>query len=140
RKGKPETMSLILTGKNDRFGKNAEKIEPIDGFYDVAIHGNDKGELGVVEVVDGESHFIYFTPEDICDRIKKEKDYKKEGIRLIACDVGADTSDTPQKIADILGVDVMAPDKAVYVYSDGKMKIGKRNDGQWIKFKPEVEK
>ena len=54
----------------------------------------------------------------------------------MACEAGAGDGLPAQYIADLFGVEVIAPTDILIVAPDGTMKIGKNNDGVWKKFEP----
>lgn len=67
------------------------------------------------------------------------KGYNGGAIRLVFCDTAAKGATSAQELADALGVNVMAPTKAVFVDILGEMTVGSdpfTNDGKWIILNP----
>lgn len=118
----------IFTGGD--LGKFAEKILREDGFYDVVLHGTPEY---------AEFFGVKIDSKTLAEIIKGRKDYNGEKIRLISCSTG-DTSDTAncfaQRLANELGVIVKAPTHTVYVFCDGKINVGKTNQGEFKVFYP----
>lgn len=101
------------------FASNAKKIPPVEGMYDVALHG-------------AFDHAAFFgesiSASDLAKIIKSRKDYKPgTPIRLISCDTGniEQTGDCfAQLLATELNVKVCAPEKVILVESNGDYYIG----------------
>ena len=54
----------------------------------------------------------------------------------MACEAGAGDGLPAQYIADLFGVEVLAPTDILFVWPDGTIEIGKNNSGTWKKFEP----
>ena len=116
----------------DQLNDNAKMVPPIEGFYDVAMHGTPR----VVEFRSSENKMSARTLATV---IRHSKGYTGQRIRLLSCNTGKSDGDSycfAEELANALGVDVMAPNKALYIYPNGRLRIGKQGDGAFITFKP----
>ena len=72
--------------------------------------------------------------------LKHDKEFSKnKAIRLISCSTGANTASFAQNLANKLGVKVKAPSDTLWVFPNGKMRIGPNrfmNTGHWVTYKP----
>jgi hypothetical protein len=121
-------------------GNNAAWITPVDDYVDVAIHASDQAfgtspdglRLGAVPVA---------------DMIRQNPKFDGGPIRLIACRAGASDCGPASALATELGVEVMAPSTTVWVYPDGRLRLGEgvfdgvslqiSEPGEWVRFYPE---
>ena len=117
-----------------QLGENARRIVSKDGYYDVVSHGSTSTAVFYNESV---------TPEILSNILKSRRDYDgKKAIRLIACSTGKanDKGDCfAQRLSDLLGVEVEAPNDYVWVFPDGHMTIGSTpsaNTGEMLHFYP----
>ena len=114
---------------------NAKKIKPVDGFEDVVVHGDENGFY----MYDKEGNEYCYSPAEFSEILKQSANYHGGAIRLISCNTGAKGAVSAQQLADILGVEVLAPSKTVFVDMLGNMTIGDTpltNDGKWITLEP----
>lgn len=120
--------------KNDRLYTNAQRIKPISGYEDVVVHA-DKYGFVFKDANDTESNV---SVTEFAQMLRKSGTYHGGTIRLIACESAAEGAITAQKLADCLGVEVLAPDDLVYVNEKGEMHIGDplTNTGNWVRIKP----
>lgn len=165
-----EASDLVLeTGDHVYFGDGATaigydqntvgnfaRVQPLKGYHDVVVHGNNRGffmpgrinEAGVGFPA-GDVH-----PSHITDAIRNNPSYNGGPIRLISCHTGhirfLSDENTPltgkgvlhdsaaQAIANELGVPVMAPTDAVGTFSNrGPGQIPRINrNGYWRTFLP----
>ena len=135
RKATSAAAGSIFVQKNDQLAINAKKITPIEGFSDVVVHGDPKGFY----LYDNNGNEYAYTPTEFAAVIKKSKSYSGGAIRLISCDTANSGASAAQELADIMGVDVMAPTKTVFVDVLGEMTVGSdpfTNDGRWVILKP----
>lgn len=113
------------------FATNVSHVAPKKDFYDVAMHGNPKNVEFFDEPIDAKT---------LAKIIKSRKDYPKGSkVRLLSCSTGkiTDTANCfAQQLANILGVEVEAPTDDIFVYENGDIKIGKRNNGEMKIFYP----
>lgn len=98
----------------NKFASNAQKIRPVEGKYDVALHGaNTYAEFFGKPI----------NASDLAEIIKHRPDYKPgTPIRLFSCNTGniENTGDCfAQELATALNTTVEAPQKKIYVREDG---------------------
>ena len=127
------SLSTRFLNKIDPLWENAGKITPIEGYQDIICHGDQFGF--VWKNADGIESII--SANEFAQILKDSPVYNGGPIRLVACEAGADGAVAAQAVANVLGVDVMAPTDIVYVYADGTMKIGINNTGTWRIFNPQ---
>ncbi len=139
--GKKEREAIIEEGvklakpifMNDKAGTWANYIKPLDGVYDVVIHGNEYFMEYFGKKID---------PDTLCAIISQRKDYKKnQPIRLISCNTGAKSDGVADYIAKKLHCKVYAPttEAQVYMPINGVSEVKaerspKKNDGKFILF------
>lgn len=101
---------------NDNFSKYIKKRSDIDvdGFYDVIAHGN----AYTIEVQHG-GKTILIDHRVAAKLFKHDKNYKKQGIRLLSCSTGKIDNGFAQNLANKLGVPVKAPTDVLWVNSSG---------------------
>lgn len=134
------TASIRFLNKNDNLFDFSQRIKPLKGFEDVVCHGDSVG-FTFKDTAGKESNI---SANDFADMIKESPDYKGGNVRLITCSAGAEGGISAQGVADRLGIDVLAPDKTVYVTVSGEMYICDKQDdiinpekqGKWLKFSP----
>lgn len=129
------SLSTRFLTQSDPLFKNAEFIEPIEGYQDIVCHGDKLGfvwkDLNGVESTVSVNEFA--------EILKNSPVYKGGPIRLISCETGADGAIAAQYLAKALGEEVMAPTDIVWVKTNGEMIIGPdqwTNTGTWKIFKP----
>lgn len=102
--------------------------------------------------IDGkDSEEFSYSPEEFAEIIRNSDAFKNgSDIRLIACQAGAKPNGAAQRVADVLGVNVLAPTETVNVDLFGDVFLSDSEDlpqkwvcgesvletGKWIKFKP----
>lgn len=77
-----------------------------------------------------------FLAEVIIHNPKYEKGQK---VHLLSCNTGVKIGNEycfAEELADIMGVEVEAPNKDLYMYPNGKTKIGYFNEGRMVIYKP----
>lgn len=123
-----------ILDKNIKIG--ASKIEPKEGFFDVAMHGTPKA------VCFGTRDAANMSPRLLADLIKHNPDYNGENIRLFSCETGK-TSGLPawdycfaEELSNCLGVIVEAPDDLLYIRLDGGWYVGGPNKKELVLFTP----
>ena len=132
---KSEPASLIFMHHADQFSSNAAKIQPIDGYEDVVVHGDKIGFE--FRNANGKSENI--SVQEFANILRNSSAYHGGDIRLISCETGADGATSAQTLADCLKINVLAPSDLVWIAEDGSMNIGtdwNNNTGKWILFKP----
>ena len=116
----------------DPLNDNVKKVIPIDGFFDVAMHGTPRH----VEFRSAEGKMSARTLAMI---IRHSKGYTGQNIRLLSCNTGKIVGDKycfAEELANALGVSVSAPNKALYIFRDGRLKVGKFGDGEFVVYEP----
>lgn len=127
---------------------NRDLTAPLDGYHDVIVHGNPQGYFkpgrvnhAGVDFPPGEVHASH-----IVQAIKNNPDYAGGPVRLVSCDSGRvldglDELPAAQRVANQLGVPVMAPTDKVGIYRN--LPPGQTskvfNGGYWRIFLPMVD-
>src|SRR5207302_4165526 len=91
---KDRQVEAIPAGRilaNDLMGAYAARVPPLDGYYDVAVHGSPN-VFGIMS-----DHFIGpVNHRTVAHLIVKAPDYQGEAIRLISCATGGGPSPIAQ--------------------------------------------
>lgn len=120
---------------NDQATLNAAKwIKPVDGFYDVVIHGTQDS----FAVLRGEQ-WVYLDQRSLASYVSRQADYEGSAIRLVSCSTGCLDLGAAKNFSNKMNVEVMAPTDLLHVYSNGKTVIGPNqftNTGEWRLFRP----
>jgi RHS repeat-associated protein len=109
------------------------KISPINGFHDVAVHGTPHGFW-----YKHAGKWVQIKTNTLASFIKKSN-YQGGNIRLLSCNTGATGATAAQNLANRMNVDVLAPTNTVWVYPNGTMTVGASagtNTGTWKVFTP----
>lgn len=145
----PVAASPVFLNKSSELYRRMKKIKPLDGYYDVMGHSDGfsliYGDLNDIDDEPGTA----FTMEELKATILSDKSYNGDPIRIVACDAGAAADGLAQRLADEMGVDVLAPTASVYVDYDGRMTLAATLDeyeavlggrieerGRWVTFHP----
>ena len=131
------SASLIFVNKDDQLFKNAQNITPIAGYEDVVSHSDQ--DRFYAHGNDGKEYT--YSPVEFATMVKNSPNYHGGPIRLIACDAGATENGAAQRLANELGVNVLASTTTAWVYPDGDVFLGttrKTRDGSWREFKPKA--
>lgn len=122
-------------GKGEELARFAKSIKPEPGYTDVVIHGTPNS---VAIMHNGK--WVYLDQRRLSTMLKHDKEFSKnKAIRLISCSTGANTAGFAQNLANKLGVKVKAPSDTLWVFPNGKMRIGPNqfmNTGHWVTYKP----
>lgn len=114
----------------------SKKVKPIDGYEDIAIHGDRSG----FSINDSNGNEIEsYTPKEFAEILKEDPNYHGGNVRLLSCETGSKGAVAAQQLADALNVDVLAPTDVLFIDFNGKMTIGPdeyTNSGDWKLFKP----
>jgi len=137
-----ETESGFTCFPDDIQNEYAKKIKPeeyintngvVENYFDVAMHGNGRA-------VGFWSKETNMSPQFLADIISHNKKYKDgQRIRLLSCNTGEKIDGEycfAEELANILGTHVLAPNKGIYMYPNGKFNIGRYNDGKMILYRP----
>ena len=136
-----ETQTGFTCFPDDLQNEYAKKIKPekyMDNgvektYFDVAMHGTP-------QAVGFWSEEMNMSPGFLAEIITHNSKYKKgQKVRLLSCNTGEKTGNGycfAEELANIMGVEVEAPNKDLYMYPTGKMKIGFFNEGEMVLYKP----
>lgn len=116
----------------DILNRNVKKVIPLEGVFDVAMHGSPTG-------VGFGSEETNMSARTLAAVIRHSRGYKGQKIRLLSCSTGRIVGDEycfAEELANALGVDVMAPDDVLYISPNGELQIGDFEDGRFITYKP----
>jgi len=107
---------------------NAMKVIPKTGFTDVTIHGNG------ISFFFSETSNHPVSASSLSSLLGKVPSYQGGSIRLMSCSAGAYNDGVAQQVANILGVDVLAPTDSLWITETGDMIISdtKFNAERWI--------
>ena len=114
-----EKAVFAVDTPTNRFASNAKKIPPVDGKYDVALHGTFDRAVFFEKPINA---------SDLAKIIKSRPDYTiGTPVRLFSCNTGniENTGDCfAQELATALNTTVEAPQMEIYVEEDGSFYDG----------------
>lgn len=145
----PVAASPVFLNKSSELYRRMSKVDPLEGYYDVMGH-SDGHSLIYGDLNDNDDEpGTAFTMSELRDSILADQSYSGEPIRVVACGAGREANGLAQRLADVMGVDVLAPTTSVYVDFDGAMVLAETNDeygavisgkipetGKWVTFSP----
>ena len=127
--------------KDDQLYKNIQNVKPIkyentgEYCFDIGIHGNPKN-VAFSSAKDAP----IMTPKALAVSISQNTNYKKgQPVRLLSCSTGKGIPFDDcfaQKLANEINAPVVAPTDILWVFDNGRMEIGKHNQGEWKEFVP----
>ncbi len=126
--------SLIQKGQGYELKEAAGRLQPVEGFTDVAVHGNPNS-FGVMH----NGKWEYIDQRSMATYLKNNPEYNRGAIRLISCSTGAKVNGIAQNLSNKLGVNVLAPSDTLYIHPNNTMTIGSnpfQNTGTWNLFIP----
>ena len=114
------------------YGVAIESVPKLPNVYDIKAHGDYDGVKIFDSAVDA---------SELARIILSRNDYNGETIRLLSCNTGKVVNDTcaAQELADLLGVDVIAPNDIISTDGKGLLRIGDNrftDTGKFVRFKP----
>lgn len=116
----------------DPLTEYVKKIKPLKTYYDVAMHGSSTAvAFGSTEV--------NMSPRVLASVIRHSKGWNGQKIRLLSCNTGQRNGDDycfAEELANALGVEVKAPNGALYIFKSGKMFVGEAGEGKFEVYKP----
>ena len=136
-----ETQAGFACFPDEMQNEYAKKIKPkkyIDNgiektYFDVSMHGTPKA-------VGFWSEETNMSPKFLAEVITHNPKYEKgQKVRLLSCNTGEKIGNEycfAEELANIMGVEVEAPNKELYMYPNGRTKIGYFNEGEMIIYKP----
>ena len=148
----PVAASPVFLNKSSELYRRMSKVEPLDGYYDVMGHSDGRSLIyGDLNDNDDEPGTA-LTMSELRDSILADESYDGGPIRVIACNAGRDANGLAQRLADVMGTNVLAPTTTVYVDIDGTPLLfendkqynehvlsGLEETGKWVDFKPRGE-
>ncbi|WP_205511077.1 RHS repeat domain-containing protein [Longitalea arenae] len=121
--------SINFMQSNDKFFIYASRAAPKEGYLDVIIHGSPL----LVETKTG--HLV--NHRVLAAMIRNNPEFQGQSIRLLSCSTGALPNGFAQRLANKLGVKVLAPTDLVWAHPNGTLTIGPTalsNTGTWESF------
>ena len=146
------SLALRFVSNRDELYTYLQKVPPLDGYEDILCHA-DARSFGFLDPVTGE------TVQDVdasflAKRIVESGKFNGGPIRLFSCEAGKYEDGPAQKLADELGVNVLAPTQAVFIHPMGYVAVAdseeeakqlfasstkKWNPERWKEFIPKEE-
>ena len=130
---RPVELGITL-GNDATTVSTAANLKPLNGYYDVVIHGNP---TGVAAFENGA--WRPYSVDELAELVLAQPDYTGGSIRLASCRVGQLDNGFAQLFSNRIGQEVLAPTDKLFVWPNGRVVIGPhgfRNTGQWRSFKP----
>ena len=116
----------------DSLNENVQKVAPIDGYFDAAMHGTPTMVgFGTTE--------MNLSPRLLASVIRHSEGYHGQNVRLLSCSTGKIADGEycfAEELANALGVEVSAPNDTLFIFKSGEFRIGKRGDGAFVSFQP----
>ena len=118
--------------EGDPLQKYVQSVKPLENYFDVAMHGTPTAVgFGTEET--------NMSPRLLASTIRHTGGWNGQNVRLLSCSTGKQSGDGycfAEELANALGVTVKAPDDTLYIYPNGKLEVGKLNDGHMVDYKP----
>lgn len=109
--------------------KVLDAVKKKEGYFDVAAHGASN-------IICYGSTDTKISARELARIIRHDQSYQGEKIRLLSCSTGSTDDGFAQQLANALGVEVEAPTDILYIFPNGRLKIGIKGNGKMRKFKP----
>lgn len=116
-----ESLSRIYVNHEDKLYRYLQKVDPIEGYEDFAIHGVPGKPLVEMDTNTGIS--TQYTAQEFADMLRQDPSYGGGKIRLLSCGAGSDSTGFAQELANYLRQDVMAPTETLWVAENGELFI-----------------
>jgi LysM domain len=134
--GSAENVAVLGTKLgNDSATLNAAKwIKPVDGYYDVVVHGTPDAVA-----INRGGTWVYLDQRSLATYISRQADYDGSAVRLVSCSTGQLDFGMAQNLSNKMGVQIMAPTDTLFVFPSGRTVIGPNqftNSGEWRFFSP----
>lgn len=148
---KPMPASTIYLNRSTEFYERMSKVKPLPDYQDFGIHGDQDGYAFAYTDASGEDigKWTQVSVREFAAMILSNPDYRGGPIRLLACSTGKHPDGAAQQLANYLGVEVLAPNKDLYIFDDGTYNLASseweskmikkgelRETGKWIPFIP----
>ena len=128
--------TILLTYTDDvRF--NIQDTPHLPGFHDVVVHGSPT-HFGI-SPSPWQRADVLVEAKVVAELVQADPSYAGGAVRLMSCSTGCLPDGAAQKLANEMGVDVLAPSDLLWTYPDGSLSIGPTsysNTGQWNLFHP----
>lgn len=110
------------------------RVKPEGDFFDVAMHGTPTA------VCFGTDH-VSMDARELARIILRDPDYHKgQPVRLLSCSTGVQPDDgsycVAEQMANILGVEVKAPNDVLKIQANGIFFVGYLGEGEFLSFLP----
>lgn len=118
----------------DRLKSYIRNVKPDGDFFDVAMHGTPSAVCFGTNTVSMDAR-------ELARIIMRDPNYRnKQSVRLLSCSTGVQPPDgsycVAEQLANILGVQVKAPDDVLNIRPDGSFYVGYWGTGDFQTFKP----
>lgn len=149
---RPEALAGKYVNKSEQLYKNLQKVKPIEGYEDVAIHGEPGESMVVYDTTSGIT--TKYTAGEFAEIIKVDPEYHGGNIRLLSCGAGSEESQFAKGLATAMNKEILAPTETLWVsdngelfitdsdklaemwYNDGDIDNSFHSTGYWKTFKP----
>jgi len=116
----------------DPLNENVQMVVPLENHFDVAMHGTATAVgFGTTEV--------NMSPRLLANYILHSEGYNGQNIRLLSCSTGKSIGGEycfAEELANILGVEVYAPNDTLYIFPNGTFSVGDDGSGSFVLYKP----
>lgn len=128
------SFSVRYLSKTDDLFIWSAKVEPIEGYEDIFVHGTKTAFI----FTDADGIETKISAYEFADILKDTPGYHGGRIRLFSCDTGGDNALAAQALSDIMNVEIMAPSGEIFLRPDGKFRIENEDGatGDWRFYKP----
>jgi hypothetical protein len=130
-----------IVGSDDIARDAVERIPPLPGFSDVAVHGNRGGGVAIRYGPKETGTWVRTTNEADLLLAMKAHGYKGGPVRLVSCHAGKPAADgtapMAERLSKLIKQPVIAPNDTVHILEDGRMVVGPAWDqptGKWVTF------
>lgn len=153
--GRVEANGLFVN-KSEILFKNAKQVKPVDGYEDFTCHADAYNFFIDMKGNGRDEDNFKLTPAEYAEAIRNSPKYKGGNVRILSCQAGAKKDGAAQKLADALGVNVLAPTEVVNIADNGEVFLSDndiladlwynasdrekiKETGKWVVFKPGKE-
>lgn len=118
----------------DPLKSSIKKVKPDGDFFDVAMHGSSNSLCFGTKKPSMDAR-------ELARIIMRDPNYRrKQGVRLLSCSTGQKRKNgeycVAEHLANILGVEVKAPNDKLYINPDGTYYVGLLGEGEFVSFIP----